>query len=452
MGKLHRILHPYTFRSRAMSFMLISAVIASFFSMVSSFLYSVITVREEMSLNQHAVALYMLELDQITDLTTEEIVSIADNDILSCHVSMASRESLPYDTLRQVDSAVIATVNQDFIRQPKTYLQLNNTLILIEPSHRLNVFTISFLRVFSSVTTCLIVFLILSLRTSRVIAKPVTMLTDATHLIGEGDFTVKLPDNSPGEVGELMRSFNAMTDALGRNSYLQKDFISSISHEFRTPIASIRGFARLLQMDGLDDATRREYVDMIAQESDRLSRLSETLLRLSALEQQATPACLNEFQLDEQLRQVILRLEPTWTQKSIDWQLELQPVTIKSDSELLIQVWINLIQNAVKFSDANSVIEINVSQQNENAIVTINDHGAGMDEATIARIFDRFYQADHSRSKQGVGLGLCLVKRILDILQGQVEVTSVLGEGSTFRITLPLVPSYNHQTPEEKHS
>lgn len=451
MGKLHKLLHPYTFRSRAMGFMLISAIIASFFSLASSFLYSVISVREELALNQHAVALYMIELDQITDLTPEEIVSIADNDILSVHVSIASRDSLSYETQKQIDAAVVAYVYTGPFAQPNTYLRLGDSLILIEPSRRLNVITVSFLRVVGSVGMCLMMFVILSWLAARNLSRPITLLTEATQLIGEGDFTVKLPENSRGEVGELMRSFNAMTDALGRNSYLQKDFISSISHEFRTPIASIRGFARLLQMDGLDEATRREYVDMIAQESDRLSRLSETLLRLSALEQQAAPACLNEFRLDEQLRQVILRLEPTWSPKNIDWQLELQPVTLRSDSELLIQVWINLIQNAVKFSEEDSIIEISVTSDDCGAQVSIRDHGAGMSEETMTRIFDRFYQADHSRSKQGVGLGLCLVKRILDILQGSVKVDSVLGEGSTFTVTLPLAPNHYRPT-EETHA
>lgn len=451
MGKLHKLLHPYTFRSRAMGFMLISAIIASFFSLASSFLYSVISVREELALNQHAVALYMIELDQITDLTPEEIVSIADNDILSVHVSIASRDSLSYETQKQIDAAVVAYVYTGPFAQPNTYLRLGDALILIEPSRRLNVITVSFLRVVGSVGMCLMMFVILSWLAARNLSRPITLLTEATQLIGEGDFTVKLPEKSRGEVGELMRSFNAMTDALGRNSYLQKDFISSISHEFRTPIASIRGFARLLQMDGLDEATRREYVDMIAQESDRLSRLSETLLRLSALEQQAAPACLNEFRLDEQLRQVILRLEPTWSPKNIDWQLELQPVTLRSDSELLIQVWINLIQNAVKFSEEDSIIEISVTSDDCGAQVSIRDHGAGMSEETMTRIFDRFYQADHSRSKQGVGLGLCLVKRILDILQGSVKVASVLGEGSTFTVTLPLAPNHYRPT-EETHA
>ena len=275
------------------------------------------------------------------------------------------------------------------------------------------------------------------------ISKPVHEITNATRKVEEGDFTVKLDAaHAPGEIGELMRSFNAMTDALSRTSYLQKDFISSISHEFKTPIASIRGFARLLQMPGLTEAQRQEYVDLIAQESDRLSRLSQTLLRLSALEQQSAPASLTEFSLDEQLRQVILRLEPTWSARGISWQLDLNSVTVVSDEELLSHVWMNIIQNAIKFSPENAVIEVRVFAT-DTATVEITDHGIGMDDATVKRIFDRFYQADRSRKQEGVGLGLCLVKRILDMLGGTVSVDSRPGEGSTFRVHVPFRPKYD---------
>ncbi len=149
-----------------------------------------------------------------------------------------------------------------------------------------------------------------------------------------------------------------------------------------------------------------------------------------------SPASLSVFRLDEQIRQVILRLQPTAEPQAIDWQLDLAPVSIESDCELLIQVWINLIQNAIKFSSKGGTIEIRVYEADV-AVVEIADHGIGMDEATLQRIFDRFYQADASRSNDGVGLGLCLVKRILDILSGEIRVRSTLGEGSVFRVRLP---------------
>ena len=202
-------------------------------------------------------------------------------------------------------------------------------------------------------------------------------------------------------------------------------------------------------MPGISDEQRAEYISLIAQESDRLSRLSETLLRLTALEQQTAPASLSEFSLTEQLRQVILRLEPAWSSRDIGWQLDLEEeVTIVSDEALLSHVWINLIQNALKFSPDGSEIAISAACK-ENAVVEITDHGCGMDEETLQRIFDRFYQADKSRKQEGVGLGLCLVKRILDMLGGQIEVTSKPGEGSTFRVTLPVRPQRHAHTEEQ---
>ena len=446
MSNFRRILHPYTFRNRIMSALLISSVIAGVIALVSSFLYSSMSVREDLALNQHAVAIYLLELDQKTDLSMEEIISIAGSDIMSVRVDNITMDAVPSMLKTQLAEKMVVTTGVSLMGMPATYVQLADQVVRIMPAQRMNVYMVSFFRIGFASLSFLLAFVMMAWLASNNIARPISTLTQATRRVSDGDFSVKLPDDVPGEVGELMQSFNAMTDALARTSYLQKDFISSVSHEFRTPIASIRGFARLLQMDGLDEASRREYVSMIAQESDRLSRLSETLLRLSALEQQAAPASLSSFRLDEQIRQVILRLEPAWSSRDIEWQLDMQPVTVTSDIELLTQVWINLIQNAVKFSEPGSVIEISVLQT-DMAEVSVTDHGIGMDEETVSRIFDRFYQGDKSRSHQGVGLGLSLVKRILDILQGEIHVRSHPGEGSIFRVCLPF--NYHHTAMEE---
>lgn len=235
-----------------------------------------------------------------------------------------------------------------------------------------------------------------------------------------------------------------MTESLDKNAYVQKDFISSISHEFKTPIASIKGFARLLQMPGLSEEQRQEYIDVIVSESDRLSKMSQTLLRLSALEQQAIPASVNEFRLDEQIRQVIVALAPVWESRQIDWQLDLDSVVINTDEDLLRQVWINLIQNAVKFSGRGSSIDITL--RNDSPVtVSITDHGIGMNDETMKRVFDKFYQADPSRSKEGIGIGLSLVKRIVEILGGKIELTSEAEVGSTFKV---MIPSYPDTTKE----
>lgn len=434
-----RAMHPYSFRARLLLGLLISSALAAIIALALSFGFSHMNLESEVEERERTIALYLVELDQKTDLSIDELLKIAQQDNLS--VTLPEPESLDSSIAANLDSRIIYTANRSWWELPVTYVSLGNGNVLrISLSHEYNLFLIAFFRIIFAAISFLAVFAAMATMAAIRFSRPITELTDATHAIQAGDFTVRMPEDSPGEIGELMRSFNGMAGELSRTAYLQKDFISSVSHEFRTPIASIRGFARLLQMQGLTDEQRQEYVGLIAQESDRLSRLSETLLRLSALEQQTGPASVSEFRLDEQIRQVILRLEPEWSVKEIDWQLELADVTIRSDEGLLTHVWVNLLQNAVKFSEPGSRIEVRV-YHTDKAVIEIADHGVGMDEETLSRIFDRFYQADGSRSREGVGLGLCLVKRILDMLEGVIKVTSAPGKGSTFRVILPIDPA-----------
>ena len=444
MDKLH-IRKPYSFRGRMIAALLVSSILATVISLLLAFVATHFKLLQELRVRERAVAIYLMELEQRTELEADELVHlVAQNGIEVTALTDEDAAALPAAIRRELNRTGIAYEYKTWETQrfPVTYVQLRSGVFAITTAGDGSSYGIAFARIIFASTSFLAVFALMVTLASYWISKPIHTITSATRKVKEGDFTVKLDATRvPGEVGELMRSFNAMTDALSRTSYLQKDFIGSISHEFKTPIASIRGFARLLQMPGLTDAQRQEYVDLIAQESDRLSRLSQTLLRLSALEQQSAPASLTEFSLDEQLRQVILRLEPTWSANNINWQLDLNAVTIVSDEELLSHVWINIIQNAIKFSPKDSTIEVRVFAT-DTATVEITDHGIGMDDATVQRIFDRFYQADRSRNQEGVGLGLCLVKRILDMLGGTVAVNSRLGEGTTFRVHVPFRPKY----------
>ncbi|MDD6049998.1 MAG: HAMP domain-containing sensor histidine kinase [Clostridiales bacterium] len=437
---LKRYFQPYTFRGKLMIALYISAAFAAIISLMLAYVISHVNVQNELQLQQNALAVYLLEIDKRTDLTLPTMLGMMD-DVEDTHVELVAPDApdLPDDLFTVLSERSIYSVLDDMSKSPITYVQLNEGLVRITSLYERSLFMVAFFRIISASLTFLAVFVLMTTFASFRLSKPVQALTRAHEQVQEGDFSVRLPDNQPGEMGELMRSFNDMTEALGSTAYLQKDFISSISHEFKTPIASIRGFAKLLQMPGLTEEQKAEYIQIIAQESDRLSRLSETLLRLSALEQQTALASIATFSLDEQLRQVILRLEPTWSAKDIDWQLDLQEVSITSDQELLNQVWVNIIQNAIKFSPEGTDIEVRVFRE-ENAIVEIQDHGCGMTEEAQKRIFDKFYQADKSRKQEGVGLGLSLVKRIVDMLGGTVSVTSAVGEGSTFRVELPVSP------------
>ena len=441
---LKRYLQPYTFRSRMMIALYVSAVCSAVISLLFAYVIAHVNVQSELQLQQQALGVYLLEMDNRTDLSMPTMLGMVD-DVEDTHVEHIDLSSpdLPSDLAATLSMRQIVSILDDVTQSPVTFVQLSEGVVRITSLYERSLFVVAFFRIISTSLSFLAVFVLMTTFASFRLSKPVQVLTQAHEKVQEGDFTVRLPDNQPGEVGELMRSFNDMTEALGSTAYLQKDFISSISHEFKTPIASIRGFARLLQMPGLTEEQRAEYISLIAQESDRLSRLSETLLRLSALEQQTALASLTTFSLDEQLRQTILRLEPSWSQKNIGWQLDLQEVSITSDQELLNQVWVNLLQNAIKFSPADSEIEIRVFRDG-NAVVEIQDHGCGMTEEAQQRIFDKFYQADKSRRQEGVGLGLSLVKRIVDMMGGTVSVQSTVDEGSTFRVELPLTPPRHH--------
>ena len=449
MDKLH--LKPYSFRGRLIGALYIGAIISCVITFIFAYCLTHLSVRNELTMQQQAVAVYLLEMDKRTDMSFEDMVYITSQANIIITVVEPDSPDMPEAVQEALITRSIHTHLDDLADMPATYVQMSDRLVRIDVDAGVSLYFVAFFRVTTTALSYLAVVVLMVTLISFRISAPVHQLTLANARVQDGDFDVRLPDDMPGEMGDVMRSFNAMTESLGQTAYLQKDFISSISHEFKTPIASIRGFAQLLQMPGISDEQRQEYISLIAQESDRLSRLSETLLRLTALEQQTAPAAISHFSVTEQLRQVILRMEPTWSARGISWQPELDDeVLIHSDEALLNHVWINLIQNALKFSPDGASIYVTASVRGGRAIVSIRDEGCGMDEDTLKRIFDRFYQADRSRGQEGVGLGLCLVKRILDMLGGQVNVDSTPGVGSTFTVILPIEPAQRPKKPEEK--
>ena len=416
--------------------MISCVILATLISFTFSYFANESDVHNDWVAAQSVTAVYLMELSEKTSLPVDNMISMAATDSLRIKRVELDQLNLPEEDMTSLLEEGMLTTNDGERDLPVTYVMLGKHTVIIAVNENVDRFSAVLFRFIFSAASFVSVFLLMSLFASRVIGSPIAMLTKATRKVADGDFTVQLPDKGSGEVGELMRSFNRMTDALGKTAYLQKDFISSVSHEFKTPIASIKGYATLLKIKDLDEESRQEYVEMIARESDRLSNLSKTLLRLASLEQQMMPATLSTFRLDEQIRQVILSLSPIWDERGFDWRLEMDEVTVTTDEELLNQVWVNIIQNALKFSPDNSTITINVIAGETGARIEIFDEGPGMDDATVERIFDRFYQADRSRSKEGVGLGLSIVKRIIDILGCQVNVQSAVNEGSTFIITV----------------
>ncbi|MCL1795966.1 MAG: HAMP domain-containing histidine kinase [Clostridia bacterium] len=284
----------------------------------------------------------------------------------------------------------------------------------------------------------LIVGTILTLLGGERFLRPLRKLTEATKEIASGNFDVRVEAGGPHELGRLAQSFNEMAGELAGIETLRSDFISTISHEFKTPIVSIRGFARQLKKNSLTAEQRDEYLDIILSESDRLTRLSSNVLLLSRFESTEKITGQTVYDLDEQLRRTVLLLEPQLQKKQLEVNFYAESVRIRANEEMLSHLWINLLDNAVKFSPAGDVIGITLKRDGQNAVTVLSDNGPGMDVETKRRIFEKFYQGDPSRATEGNGLGLSLVKRISDLANGTITVDSEPGAGSVFTVSLPI--------------
>lgn len=279
---------------------------------------------------------------------------------------------------------------------------------------------------------------IIALFVGKVIIRPMQNISNAFEALSRGDFSVKVPeDEKLDEIREMSERFNAMTYDLSHIETLRNDFVVNVSHEFKTPIASIEGYATLLQNHNLSPEKRDHYIEKILENSRRLSSLSSNILMLSKLENQETVMDKREYRLDEQIRRTILLLESEWSSKGIEFDMELPRQIYYGSEPLLEQVWSNIIDNAIKHSPEGGMIHVSIEQSETHLFVTISDQGDGMSEETQKHIFEKFYQGDSSRKAEGNGLGLALVKRIVDLCKGSVKVESRLHQGAAFTVELP---------------
>jgi signal transduction histidine kinase len=276
---------------------------------------------------------------------------------------------------------------------------------------------------------------LLMLIASRIIVKPVRKLSAATEKIAKGDFNIRIHNNRRDEIGQLIKNFNIMAGELAGMEMLRNNFISDISHEFKTPLTSIEGYTKLLR-DCKNDTERNEYIDIITEETKRLSALSGNILLLNRIENENIALAKSAFRLDEQIRQVILFHENKWSNKQIELQLDLEETVYEGNEQLLYQVWLNLFDNAVKFSGTKGLIEVRLKKKDSKTIFTITDYGSGMTQEEQKRIFEKFFTGDRSRSTEGNGLGLSIVKRILDMHSGTIEVISRPGEFTKLTVNL----------------
>ena len=287
------------------------------------------------------------------------------------------------------------------------------------------------------VTVCLLVGILVTGQLSKFFFNPIKKLRKAMDKVADGDFSVRLEEKSSSkEIMEIYTGFNLMVYELSATEILQSDFVSNVSHEFKTPINAIEGYSTLLQDSDNLDSDQKEYVEKILLNTQRLSSLVGSILLLSKLENQQIPSHQVEYRLDEQIRQSIVALESAWEQKDIEFDVELDRISYLGNEPMMRHVWDNLISNAVKFSPNGGTVKIHLAKKLKRLIFTVEDQGPGLSEEAQKHIFDKFYQADASHKQEGNGLGLALVKRILTIEKGQITAENIPEGGCRFTVTL----------------
>ncbi|MBE6708381.1 MAG: HAMP domain-containing histidine kinase [Ruminococcaceae bacterium] len=278
------------------------------------------------------------------------------------------------------------------------------------------------------------------IRRKIMVERPTKIITEATEKIMSGDFSVRIkPMESSGMEGfnQIAMAINQMAKELSSVETLRTDFIANVSHEMKTPLAVMQNYGTLLQAPDLSDEKRMEYAKGVTDGSRRMADMMTNILKLNRLENQQIYPQVSEFDLGEQLCECLLQYENIWEKANIEIETDIaEDVKVKADAELLGHVWNNLFSNAFKFTPAGGTVTVSLTATDHHAIVKVTDTGCGMTPEVGAHIFEKFYQGDTSHSVQGNGLGLALVKRVIDIMQGEIGVESAVGKGSTFTVRI----------------
>ncbi|MUK88286.1 HAMP domain-containing protein [Ornithinibacillus sp. L9] len=296
--------------------------------------------------------------------------------------------------------------------------------------------------IFISLLLVLLVGSLLIVLASRYLVHPIRKLTVAAKKVATGDFAVRVErkrNRNQDEVGELITSFNHMAAELEKIDRMRDDFVSNVSHEIQSPLTSVKGFTKALRDNVIPEENRKEYLDIIYQEIERLSRLSDNLLRIASLDSEHHPYHPTSYRLDEQLRNAVLTTEPLWQHKKLEMILNVEPLEIYADEDLMEQVWLNLITNAIRYTEEHGEIEISLRIIGEEIQVSVKDNGIGIPQEAIPELFGRFYKVDRSRNRsiEGNGLGLSIVKKILTIHKFSIDVQSKEEVGSVFTVKIP---------------
>lgn len=287
----------------------------------------------------------------------------------------------------------------------------------------------------------LLFYLVDGVRRMWTVTRPVNRIKDGMNRMVAGDFSVRIPyikgENSSNEFDTIIKGFNEMAAELSGVETLRTDFISNVSHELKTPLSVIQNYATMLQSPTISEELRLEYAKSVSEQTRKLSNLITNILKLNRLENQQIYPEKKKYNLTEQLCECLLIFERAWEEKDLEIETDMEEdVFVAQDAELLSLVWNNLFSNAIKFSEENGVVGIRLKKENGVIIVEISDNGCGISQEIGSHIFEKFYQGDTSHATQGNGLGLALVKRVIDIVGGEIHVQSVLGEGTTFQVCL----------------
>ncbi|MCA1753801.1 MAG: HAMP domain-containing protein [Spirochaeta sp.] len=399
-------------------------------------------VANEIALDQRELAQAIEDLHDKTTLSLDEIAKIMSTSTYTVsHVSFVHPDSIDSDNLLRIQVDPAAQQRRSRLHGTTTLLRLGESYITIALHPHQSVLNIMASRLWSSIVLYVAIASALILVLTNRVVHPVLQLTKATQRVSKGDFAVQIETHRDDEIGQLTINFNQMVRQLREIEYLRKDFISNVSHEIKTPLASIQGFAKLLQLEGLSEDERAEYTAVIATEADRLSHLSATMLRLSKLESLNSIDDQAVIALDEQVRRSIVVLEPQWNAKCVHFNIDLEEAQVSGNEELLQQVWLNLLGNAIKFSPQGGHVDVGLQPKEDLVEVTIRDYGIGIHEDDLPRVFEKFFQVDRAHSGSGSGLGLSLVRRIIELHGGDVRVESKPGNGASFTTTLPTILS-----------
>lgn len=280
---------------------------------------------------------------------------------------------------------------------------------------------------------------LLVLISTRFIVNPVKKLTDATKKIAAGNYHLKLDVNRRDEIGRLASDFSKMSSSLEQTEEKRQEFVSSVSHEIQSPLTSIQGFSQTLREENLSEEERHHYLSIIEKESKRLSALSKQLLTLSFLDSEADAGNIVTFDLADQLKEVVSTTEWQWREKDIAIEMDITSAKVEGDPKLLQQVWMNLITNAIRYSEPGGTVTIGTTSEKNNVQVIVEDTGIGIEADDIPKLFDRFYKVDKARTRteDSTGLGLAIAKKIIELYHGTIMIESEPGEGSKFIIDLP---------------